>query len=191
MTIRLLDPSGFRTVPWKNGGGTATDIAVEPAADGDVAWRVGTAGILKDGPFSDYEGVARTFTIVEGPGVHLDFAGEGTRTLDRDQPTRFAGAPAPYCRLRDGQPATAFNLLTRDGFASGDVEIRRGRAVEEPVCPAAVVLLAAVEEAWSLTADDETVVVSQGWSALVEGASVITASSAIGGRAAIVTIERA
>lgn len=188
--IRLLDPSGFRTVPWKNGGGTATDIAVEPAPDGDVAWRVGTAGILRDGPFSDYEGVTRTFTIVEGPGVHLDFAGEGTRTLDRDRPTRFPGAPAPFCRLRDGQAATAFNLLTRDGSASGDVEIRFGRAKEEPVAAAPVVILSAVEEAWSLTADGETVVVSQGWAALVEAASVITASSAIGGRAAIVTIER-
>jgi environmental stress-induced protein Ves len=189
--IRLLDPSGFRTVPWKNGGGTATDIAVRPAADGDVAWRVGTAGILKDGPFSDYEGVTRTFSIVEGPGVHLDFAGEGTRTLDRDHPTRFAGAPAPFCRLRDGQAATAFNLLTRDGHASGDVEIRRGRAVEETIRPAAVVVLAAVEEAWSLTADDETVVVSQGWAALVEGASALSASSSVGGRAAIVTIDPA
>lgn len=188
--IRLLDPAGFKTVPWKNGGGTATDFAVELAPDGDVAWRVGTAGILKDGPFSDYPGVARTFTIVEGPGVHLDFAGEGTRTLDRDQPTRFAGAPAPCCRLRDGQAATAFNLLTRDGFASGGVEIRRGRGAEEPVSAAPVIVLAAIEEAWSLTADGETVIVGQGWAALVEGAAAVSASSAIGGRAAIVTIAR-
>lgn len=187
--IRLLDPTGFKTVPWKNGGGTATDFAVQLAPDGDVAWRVGTAGILKDGPFSDYAGVARTFTIVAGPGVHLDFPGEVTRTLDRDQPTRFPGAPAPYCRLRDGQVATAFNLLTRDGFASGDVEIRRGRAVEEPVAPAPVVVLAAIEEAWSLTADGEMAVVQQGWAALVEGVGAISAASAIGGRAAIVTIR--
>jgi environmental stress-induced protein Ves len=190
MTIRLLDPAAFQAVPWKNGGGTATDIAVQPAADGDVAWRVGTAGILKDGPFSDYEGVTRTFTVIAGPGVHLDFAGEGTRTLDRDQPTRFAGAPAPFCRLRDGQAATAFNLLTRDGFATGDVEIRRGRAAEEPVTAAATVLLYAIEEAWSLTADGQTVVMHQGAAAQIDGAAAITASSAIGGRAAIVTIGR-
>ncbi len=187
--IRLLDPSSFQTVPWKNGGGTATDIAVALAPDGDVAWRVGTAGILKDGPFSDYADVSRTFTIVEGPGVHLDFAGEGTRTLDRDQPTRFPGAPAPYCRLRDGQTATAFNLLTRDGFASGDVEVRRGRAAEEPIPAAPVVVLAAIEEAWSLTADGETVIVGQGGAALVEGATAISVSSTIGGRAAVVTIR--
>ncbi len=188
--IRILDPASFQTVPWKNGGGTATDIAVGLGADGEVDWRVGTAAILKDGPFSDYAGVTRTFTIVAGPGVHLDFEGEGTRTLDRDQPTRFAGAPAPFCRLRDGASATAFNLLTRDGAARGDVAVRRGLAAEEPVPSAAVVVIYAVEEAWSLTADGETVVVDQGAAAQVEGAEAITIASAIGGRAAVVTIER-
>lgn len=188
--IRLLDPAAFQTVPWKNGGGTATDIAVGLSADGEVDWRVGTAAILKDGPFSDYEGVTRTFTIVAGPGVHLDFAGEGTRTLDRDQPTRFAGAPAPFCRLRDGASATAFNLLTRDGAATGDVSIRRGHAAEEPVPPAGILVLYALEEAWSLTADGKSVIVHQGAAAQVEGAAAITISSAIGGRAALVTIDR-
>ena len=185
---RILYPAGFHTVPWKNGGGTATDIAVSLGADGEPDWRVGTAAILKDGPFSDYAGVTRTFTIVEGPGVHLDFAGEGTRTLPRDEPTRFAGAPAPFCRLRDGKPATAFNLLTRDGAATGEVAIRRGRGAEEPVAAAPVVVLFALEEAWSLTADGETVVVHQGAAVQVEGAQAVTVSSAPGGRAAVVTI---
>ena len=188
--IRILDPASFQTGPWQPGGGPPTDIAVGLGADGEVDWRVGTAAILKDGPFSDYAGVTRTFTIVAGPGVHLDFEGEGTRTLDRDQPTRFAGAPAPFCRLRDGASATAFNLLTRDGAASGEVAIRRGLAAEEPVPSAAVVVIYAVEEAWSLTADGETVVVEQGAAAQVEGAEAITIASAIGGRAAVVTIER-
>jgi hypothetical protein len=55
---------------------------------------------------------------------------------------------------------------------------------------AAVVVIYAVEEAWSLTADGETVVVDQGAAAQVEGAEAITIASAIGGRAAVVTIER-
>lgn len=186
--IRMLDPAGFQAVPWKNGGGTATDIAVSLAADGAVAWRVGTAAIGKDGPFSDYDGVTRTFTIVEGPGVHLDFAGAGTRTLPRDQPTRFAGAPAPFCRLRAGQPATAFNLLTRDGLARGDVVICRGRGAGEPVAAAPVHVLLALEGVWSVTADGETLVVQQGAAAQVEGAQAVTVSSAPGGRAAVATI---
>ncbi|WP_439574379.1 HutD/Ves family protein [Phreatobacter sp.] len=187
--IRLIDAAAFQAVPWKNGGGTATDIAVSLAADGEVAWRVGTAAIRRDGPFSDYDGVTRTFTIVEGPGVHLDFAGEGTRTLDRDQPTRFAGAPAPFCRLRDGQSATAFNLLTGDGLAAGDVAIHHGRGAAEPVAAAPVVVLLALEADWTLTADGETVVVPEGAAAQVDGAGTITVASAPGGRAAVASIR--
>lgn len=186
--IRLIDPANFQAVPWKNGGGTATDIAVSLAADGAVAWRVGTAAIGKDGPFSDYDGVTRTFTIVEGPGVHLDFAGAGTRTLPRDQPTRFAGAPAPFCRLCDDTPATAFNLLTGDGLASGDVVICQGRGAGEPVATAAIHVLLALEGAWSMTADGETLVVQQGAAAQVEGARAMTVSAAPGGRAALASI---
>ncbi|MDP2802706.1 MAG: HutD family protein [Phreatobacter sp.] len=187
--IRLIDPATFQAVPWKNGGGTATDIAVSLADDGEVAWRVGTAAIQKDGPFSDYAGVTRTFTIVEGPGVHLDFAGEGTRTLPRDQPTRFAGAPAPFCRLREDLPATAFNLLTGDGLASGDVMIRRGRGAEDPVPAAPVHVLLALEGDWSLTADGATVVVPQGAAAQVDGALTVSLSSPTGGRAALASIR--
>ena len=49
--INLLDQASFRTVPWKNGGGTATDIAQRLGADGEPDWRVGTAAIDRDGPF--------------------------------------------------------------------------------------------------------------------------------------------
>lgn len=183
--IRLIDPAHYKTAPWKNGGGTATDIAAALDPDGEVAWRVGTAALLKDGPFSDYVGVTRTFTIVEGPGVHLDFAGEGTRTLDPDRPTRFAGAPAPFCRLRDGRTATAFNLLTRDGSASGDVSIRQGRGVPEPVGPADVVVVLTLQGDWML---GETRI-AEGSAAVAEGESGL-GLAASAGRAAVVTIRR-
>lgn len=188
MAIRLIDPATFRTVPWKNGGGTATDIAVAEDADG-VVWRVGTAAILQDGPFSDYEGVTRTFTIVEGPGVHLDFPGEGTRTLGRDQPTRFAGAPAPFCRLREGQVATAFNLLTRDGAAGGDVAILTGGRTER--APADVVILFALEGNWSLDRAGLPANVPAGWAGEASAAGPLVVAGSAGGRAALVTIRLA
>lgn len=188
-TLRLIDPAAFVTVPWKNGGGTATDIAVAHDADGEVSWRVGTAAIQKDGPFSDYAGVTRTFTIVEGPGVHLDFAGAGTRTLGRDEPTRFAGAPAPFCRLRDGATATAFNLLTRDGSADGYVAIWVGRGVAEPIGPHDALVVLALEGSWTLTAG-ETVVIAEGAAAWLEAPAGAVSLAGMGGRAAVVTITR-
>lgn len=188
--IRMLDPAGFQAVPWKNGGGTATDIAVSLAADGEVAWRVGTAAILKGGPFSDYDGVTRTFTIVEGPGVHLDFEGEGTRTLPRDQPTRFAGAPAPFCRLRDGQPATAFNLLTRDGAAHGTVRILAGGGAAETLAGSDVCVIFAVEGDWRVTSASGDMALPAGFGLLAEAEAGLAVSGAAGGRLATVAIDR-
>lgn len=189
MAIRLIDPATFRTVPWKNGGGTATDIAVGQDAGG-VVWRVGTAAILRDGPFSDYEGVTRTFTIIEGPGVHLDLPDEGTRTLDRDQPTRFAGAPAPFCRLRDGMAATAFNLLTRDGAAGGDVAILTGGS-RHNLPPADIVILFALEGGWSLDRAGLLVNVPAGWAGEARAAGPLAVAGPAGGRAALVTLRLA
>ncbi len=102
--IHLLDPASFRTVPWKNGGGTATDIAQRLGADGEPDWRVGTAAIDRDGPFSDYAGVTRTFTIIHGAGRHAGLRGGGGATRALNAPTVFAGAPAPYCRWSTGYP---------------------------------------------------------------------------------------
>jgi hypothetical protein len=185
----LIDPATHVSVPWKNGGGTATDFVVRLGPDGDVDWRIGTAAIEKDGPFSHYPDVTRVFTVVEGPGVHLDFPGEGTRTLDRDQPTRFVGAPGPFCRLR-GAPATAFNLLMRDGVFDGDVQIVRGG--EEPVRPAPsdVLALIALEGDWQMTGQGMApVMIRPLFTALLEGRGLVQIVAGPGARAALVLLN--
>jgi environmental stress-induced protein Ves len=118
--LELIEPSQRRIVPWKNGGGVASDIVVAERPDGGLDWRVATARIDRDGPFSDYPGVDRVFAIIEGPGVRLDFAGEGPRDVGRDRVTRFAGAPGPFARLM-AAPATAFNLMLAHGRFTGDI----------------------------------------------------------------------
>lgn len=191
--IRLIDPATHRTVPWKNGGGTATDYVVEHDRDGDVLWRIGTAEILQDGPFSDYSGVTRVFTIIQGPGVHLDFPGEGTRTLARDQPTRFAGAPAPFSRLRGG-PATAFNLLMRDDAFRGDVAIRPGSGRSEAIeagDAAEIIVVVAIDGPWSVTAGVETVELAPGWTALLAGGAGRALAGRVDSRAAVVRLRPA
>lgn len=185
--IQLIDPATHVTAPWKNGGGTATDFVVRLAPDGEVAWRIGTAAIEKDGPFSHYPGVTRVFTIVEGPGVMLDFPGEGERVVDPDAPTRFAGAPGPYCRLR-GAPATAFNLLMRDGAFSGEVRIVTGGAPVE--AEGDVVALVALDGTWQVDVSGAAPV-SAGphFTALSETAGRLRCSGPAGGRAALVVLK--
>lgn len=186
--IRLIDPRDHLTVPWKNGGGTATDYAVEHSADGEVAWRIGTAEIVRDGPFSDYAGVTRVFTIIQGPGLFLDFPGEGTRSVAPDRPTRFAGAPAPFARLNGG-PARAFNLLMRDDAFAGDVAILRGRGVGETVEPAATVAIVVLDGVWQVAGPAGEARLTEGWTALVDATIGFVLEGTVNARAAIVRLN--
>lgn len=188
--IRLLDAGSFRTVSWKNGGGTATDIAQRLGADGEPDWRVGTAAIDRDGPFSDYAGVTRTFTIIRGAGVTLDFPGEGERPVAPDAPTVFPGAPAPYCRLVDGVKATAFNLLARDGVASGTVAILEG-GTRHPLPGSGVAVLFAVSGDWQVTSGAGGMTLPEGSALLAEDAGALTAEAPAGARLAAVAVTLA
>jgi len=116
----LLLPAATRTWrPWKNGGGVMADIAVSPStADWDTfKWRVGIAKIEKDGPFSTFPGVDRSFMIVGGKGVKLTVAGiEPARITHKSPPFAFPGESAATAQLTDG-PTEALNIMVRRGGA--------------------------------------------------------------------------
>ena len=77
---RIVHIDDVRAQPWKNGGGLTRELLAWPSRD---AWsvRVSVADIERDGPFSPFPGVERWFTVLEGAGVVLDFAGPGTELL--------------------------------------------------------------------------------------------------------------
>ena len=75
--IETLASASYRTVPWKNGGGTTREIAVSED------WRLSVATIEQDGPFSDFTGFDRTIVPIEGNGIELIFAPDQSVTLDR------------------------------------------------------------------------------------------------------------
>jgi uncharacterized protein len=53
MNMRVLTPSDYKRMPWKNGGGETTEIAVFPpgASLDAIAWRLSMASVAADGPF--------------------------------------------------------------------------------------------------------------------------------------------
>jgi environmental stress-induced protein Ves len=74
----LIPYAGLSPVPWKNGGGSTTQIAVFPPDAGfdDFDWRVSLATIADDGAFSEFPGVERTLALVDGHGMTLEIDGE-------------------------------------------------------------------------------------------------------------------
>jgi environmental stress-induced protein Ves len=113
MTV-LIPFAGLSPVPWKNGGGSTTEIAIGPPDSGfeDFDWRVSLATIEKDGAFSTFPGVDRTLALVEGHGMTLEIDGEPTQVTDTEPVVAFDGSSQVIAKLSRGG-STDFNAMTR------------------------------------------------------------------------------
>jgi environmental stress-induced protein Ves len=113
MTL-LIPFAGLEPAPWKNGGGSTTEIAIAPvgASLDKFDWRISLATIAASGPFSSFPGVDRTLALVAGAGVVLDIGDEGRFVLSEDDPiVEFAGESAVMATLTLGA-TTDFNVMT-------------------------------------------------------------------------------
>ena len=108
--------------PWRNGGGSTYELAVEPPAAGldDFAWRISIAAVEADGPFSRYPGVDRVITLLSGGPMSLTIDGVA-HDLQPLQPFSFPGETHVDCVV--GTPSRDLNLMTRRGAVSGHLEL--------------------------------------------------------------------
>ena len=114
MTL-LIPFAGLEPAPWKNGGGSTTEIAIAPVGAGldKFDWRISLATIAASGPFSAFPGVDRSLALVDGAGVVLDIGNEARFALSEDNPVvEFAGEAQVMATLTLG-PTTDFNVMTR------------------------------------------------------------------------------
>lgn len=115
--MRIIRAADCLVMPWKNGGGTTTEIAVAPegASLSDFDWRISMAHVGQDGPFSSFPGIDRTLSVLTGAGITLAF-GDGERVaLDRSSaPYPFAADRAVDGLLVDG-PIDDLNVMSRRG----------------------------------------------------------------------------
>ena len=107
---RALDRKG---VPWRNGLGVQYEITADgPLPDG-WGWRLSTADITTDVPFSSFPGVDRFFCVGVGNGVVLSIDGVDHR-CGPGSVTHFRGDATVVATLVDG-PMQAINLMVRNG----------------------------------------------------------------------------
>lgn len=82
-------------MPWRNGGGTTTEILIAPdgaAAAGErFFYRVSIADVASDGPFSRFEGYDRHIMLLAGAGMTLDCGAHGRIELAPSEPRSFSG----------------------------------------------------------------------------------------------------
>jgi environmental stress-induced protein Ves len=130
MPERVLEPSAFRRMPWKNGGGVTTEIAAERdpgSSDFDFSWRVSLAEMRVSGPFSRFPGFDRLIMQLDGPTMELTHPDTPRPTvrLEPYRPYAFAGDWDTAAQLmlpdagKDSPPAHDFNLIVRRDRATG------------------------------------------------------------------------
>ncbi|MET0220757.1 MAG: HutD family protein [Tardiphaga sp.] len=122
--MRILRATDYKVMPWKNGLGATTEIAVSPERDGldDFAWRVSMAQVSSDGPFSSFPDIDRTLLVLAGQGMVLEVDGQPPATLTQASPPyAFAGDATTSARLVDGA-IVDLNVMVRRGLVRARVE---------------------------------------------------------------------
>ena len=129
--MRVVTPRTIRSndccvMPWKNGYGSTTELAVEPpdAALDRFDWRVSVAELRGSGPFSTFPGSDRIIVQLDGPPMALAHAGRPSVVLEHLVPYAFSGDDETTSTV-DGV-AHDFNLIVRRGVAAGLVAARSG-----------------------------------------------------------------
>jgi len=106
-----------RTMPWKNGGGSTTELAIFPEGAGldAFAWRISMARVEADGPFSAFPGIDRTLAILEGDGLALAVGDRAPRLVTlQGSPLPFPADQPASARLLGG-PVLDLNVMIQRG----------------------------------------------------------------------------
>ncbi|OYU85948.1 MAG: HutD-family protein [Bradyrhizobiaceae bacterium PARB1] len=121
--MKILRAADYKTMPWKNGMGSTTEIAIHPADAklDDFDWRISMAQVASDGPFSSFAGIDRTLLVLEGNGIDLSVAGRPPARIDRETIHSFPGDQPTSARLVDGA-IVDLNVMSRRKTVRHDVK---------------------------------------------------------------------
>lgn len=114
----------LRPMSWRNGGGTTREIMACGTEGGEgFDWRLSLAAIEGSGRFSEFPGMKRIFTVVEGDLVVLAVDGY-TRQVHHGVPFPFSGDSSVQASLPGGS-VQALNVITRPAAVSASVVVDR------------------------------------------------------------------
>ena len=129
--IKIIPASQYKTIPWKNGKGQTTELAISKNGTLDnFNWRLSIASVVEDGPFSDFSGYERNLILLEGYGISLT---HDDRIDVLEKPlslSSFDGASKTVGKLING-PIKDFNLMTKQGLYKVKVETYRDQTKKQ------------------------------------------------------------
>jgi environmental stress-induced protein Ves len=103
--------SGWTRQPWRNGKGMTNEVLRDGDSEGFV-WRISVAEVSESAHFSQFNGVDRILTQLEGRPLLLTIADTTVKTAALGEPCPFAGEVPVYCQVNGGK-ARDLNVMTR------------------------------------------------------------------------------
>ena len=121
--ITIFSAENFKTIPWKNGLGHTTELAISDGGNlDDFAWRLSIASVVNDGDFSNFSGYQRNLVLIEGNGLTLDHRNGDIDKLSKLLDiARFDGASKTHGTLMNGG-IKDFNIMTKQGSFTAQVD---------------------------------------------------------------------
>jgi len=122
MTINIISPEQYQTIPWKNGQGATTQLAMSEGDDlANFNWRLSIATVTKNGIFSDFSGYSRHLVLLSGKGIRLEHDNDKVDQLEQllDMAS-FDGACKTFGTLTSG-PIIDFNIMTKTAVYQAQV----------------------------------------------------------------------
>jgi environmental stress-induced protein Ves len=117
--MRNWSNQDYRSMPWKNGAGSTTELAIFPpgASVDDFVWRLSRAEVKQAGAFSHFAQIDRSLAILSGEGLLLQSDseqknGDSVSVTLASQPYQFAGELPIFADLLGGA-VLDLNLMTR------------------------------------------------------------------------------
>ena len=102
--------SEYTSMPWKNGKGITREVA-KSYDDNGLIWRLSSANITQDGPFSNFPNLNRISTVTIGVGMRLIDTNTHAKVLaSLYKPILFSGDQPLEAQLIDG-PIQNFNVI--------------------------------------------------------------------------------
>tara|TARA_R110000744_G_scaffold78514_4_gene154628 strand:- start:9825 stop:10403 length:579 start_codon:yes stop_codon:yes gene_type:complete len=124
--IEIIQPTEFKTVPWKNGKGETVEMAINLGGSLDnFDWRLSMASVVEDGIFSNFTGYTRNLILIDGNGINLQ---HNDSKIDRltnllDVAT-FDGGHKTVGNLHSNE-ITDFNIIARTSTYNTKVDCQK------------------------------------------------------------------
>lgn len=110
MNYRHFPAFQYQSMPWKNGGGSTSEIFRYPENSESWQWRISVADVASDGAFSLFLGCRRSLTLLSGEGMQLHFKNHSVPLLPPHAQIDFSGDEPVSAELVDGA-TTDFNVI--------------------------------------------------------------------------------